>query len=192
MGLTPPTAPRLTTGSFETRESSRSPALLAAATFPRSLRSPPLPSAPPHPVPCRADSEDRSAPCADTLIRWGKGWGEGGYIRLPRESKPSCVEDTSPGSGNGCKGGPKDQKVCGAVRQHHIIGRCPDRQSVNTVCDHRVQVRDALRLVLPNRWLPRRPREPDSVSRTTDPPRRAPCSNSIVCDSRLSARDQAR
>ena len=50
------------------------------------------------------------------LVRnsWGEGWGEGGYIKLFREANPSCDEDPSPGSGNGCKGGPAKQRVCGA------------------------------------------------------------------------------
>jgi len=54
------------------------------------------------------------------LVRnsWGATWGEGGYIKLPRADPtvdPSiCGEDMNPDSGNGCKGGPKEQKVCGA------------------------------------------------------------------------------
>jgi len=50
------------------------------------------------------------------LVRnsWSAKWGDGGYIKLPRDSTPSCDEDTSPGSGNGCKTGAKEQQVCGA------------------------------------------------------------------------------
>lgn len=49
-------------------------------------------------------------------VRQGASWGEGGYIKLPRTASgpQTCDEDTSPGAGNGCKGGPKEQKVCGA------------------------------------------------------------------------------
>eukprot|EP01065_Artemidia_motanka_P024044 TRINITY_DN286_c0_g1_i1.p2 TRINITY_DN286_c0_g1~~TRINITY_DN286_c0_g1_i1.p2 ORF type:complete len:390 (+),score=158.88 TRINITY_DN286_c0_g1_i1:72-1172(+) len=51
------------------------------------------------------------------LVRnsWGAGWGESGYIRLHRfgAGKEPCGTDTSPQSGNGCKGGPKTIKVCG-------------------------------------------------------------------------------
>jgi|EP01047_Picozoa_sp_COSAG01_P049948 hypothetical protein len=38
---------------------------------------------------------------------------DGGYIKIARSSTPKCDEDLQPGNGNGCKGGPKDQKVCG-------------------------------------------------------------------------------
>ena len=50
------------------------------------------------------------------LVRnsWGASWGEGGYIKLPRSADAPCGEDMNPDSGNGCKGGPKEQKVCGA------------------------------------------------------------------------------
>ena len=51
------------------------------------------------------------------LVRnsWSANWGDGGYIKLPRDATPACGEDTSPGSGNGCKQGTgNEQKVCGA------------------------------------------------------------------------------
>lgn len=51
------------------------------------------------------------------LVRnsWSAKWGDGGYIKLPRDATPACGEDTSPGSGNGCKQGTgNEQKVCGA------------------------------------------------------------------------------
>jgi len=50
------------------------------------------------------------------LVRnsWGSGWGEGGYIRLKRESgAPRCGIDTNPQDGTGCDGGPPTVTVCG-------------------------------------------------------------------------------
>lgn len=41
--------------------------------------------------------------------------GGGGYIKLFRDQTPTCAENTSPGSGNGCATGTgKEQLVCGA------------------------------------------------------------------------------
>eukprot|EP00442_Polarella_glacialis_P035962 CAMPEP_0115123794 /NCGR_PEP_ID=MMETSP0227-20121206/47796_1 /TAXON_ID=89957 /ORGANISM="Polarella glacialis, Strain CCMP 1383" /LENGTH=395 /DNA_ID=CAMNT_0002526317 /DNA_START=35 /DNA_END=1222 /DNA_ORIENTATION=+ len=49
------------------------------------------------------------------LVRnsWDATWGEKGYIRLRRSSKPDCGEDTEPTQGTGCAGGPATQQVCG-------------------------------------------------------------------------------
>eukprot|EP01125_Pyxidicula_operculata_P003741 TRINITY_DN149_c0_g3_i1.p2 TRINITY_DN149_c0_g3~~TRINITY_DN149_c0_g3_i1.p2 ORF type:complete len:370 (-),score=85.08 TRINITY_DN149_c0_g3_i1:51-1160(-) len=49
------------------------------------------------------------------LVRnsWGPVYGEGGYIRLLRESTPSCGVDLNPSDGVGCNGGPKQVVVCG-------------------------------------------------------------------------------
>ena len=46
---------------------------------------------------------------------WSTGWGEEGYIRIARygEGKEPCLSDTSPGDGDGCKGGPTIITVCG-------------------------------------------------------------------------------
>jgi len=48
---------------------------------------------------------------------WGPAWGEEGYIRVLREDPnlvdSACGQDTTPGDGSGCKGGPKEVKVCG-------------------------------------------------------------------------------
>jgi len=53
------------------------------------------------------------------LVRnsWSAGWGEGGYIRVARyggtaKGEP-CLTDTTPGDGDGCKGGPSKIQVCG-------------------------------------------------------------------------------
>lgn len=50
------------------------------------------------------------------LVRnsWTPSWGEGGYIRLARSSTVQCADDTSPGDGTGCNGGPSVVSVCGA------------------------------------------------------------------------------
>lgn len=49
------------------------------------------------------------------LIRnsWDATWGEKGFIRLKRSSKPECGTDLHPSEGTGCSGGPATQHVCG-------------------------------------------------------------------------------
>ena len=51
------------------------------------------------------------------LVRnsWGKGWGEGGYIKIKRfgAGKEPCGTDTRPQDGTACKGGPSTMEVCG-------------------------------------------------------------------------------
>ena len=46
---------------------------------------------------------------------WGAHWGEEGYIRIRRygDGLEPCAEDKRPADGTGCKGGPKEVKVCG-------------------------------------------------------------------------------
>merc|ERR1711990_1420820 len=45
---------------------------------------------------------------------WGTSWGEGGYIRLRRQSTPQCAIDSSPLDGSGCvDGGVESVEVCG-------------------------------------------------------------------------------
>jgi cathepsin L len=45
---------------------------------------------------------------------WGSTWGEGGYIRLRRQSTPQCAIDSSPLDGSGCvDGGVESVEVCG-------------------------------------------------------------------------------
>ena len=44
---------------------------------------------------------------------WTPLWGENGFMRLLRSKNASCGVDLRPGDGDGCKGGPKQVKVCG-------------------------------------------------------------------------------
>eukprot|EP00413_Alexandrium_margalefii_P002792 CAMPEP_0204522300 /NCGR_PEP_ID=MMETSP0661-20131031/6246_1 /ASSEMBLY_ACC=CAM_ASM_000606 /TAXON_ID=109239 /ORGANISM="Alexandrium margalefi, Strain AMGDE01CS-322" /LENGTH=423 /DNA_ID=CAMNT_0051527955 /DNA_START=56 /DNA_END=1327 /DNA_ORIENTATION=+ len=46
---------------------------------------------------------------------WGSFWGEGGRIRILRraDDEKHCGVDRQPEVGTGCKGGPKEVKVCG-------------------------------------------------------------------------------
>lgn len=51
------------------------------------------------------------------LVRnsWASNWGEAGYIRLVRTAneQTNCGVDKTPADGDGCKGGPKTENVCG-------------------------------------------------------------------------------
>jgi len=51
------------------------------------------------------------------LVRnsWSASWGEQGYIRIKRygDGQEPCGVDKTPGDGDGCKGGPKTENVCG-------------------------------------------------------------------------------
>lgn len=51
------------------------------------------------------------------LVRnsWGTSWGEDGYIRIQRfgDGSEPCGVDKTPGDGDGCKGGPATEQVCG-------------------------------------------------------------------------------
>jgi len=52
------------------------------------------------------------------LVRnsWGKGWGEGGYIKLQRNEHPKCGVDTNPLNGDGCADdGIKEVTYCGCL-----------------------------------------------------------------------------
>jgi len=45
---------------------------------------------------------------------WGSNWGDGGYIKLKRETEAVCGTDSTPMMGTGCDGdGNSVQKVCG-------------------------------------------------------------------------------
>ena len=51
------------------------------------------------------------------LVRnsWGEHFGEGGYIRIKRQLKPTCGVDPEPSEGTGCSYDGFDlQKVCGS------------------------------------------------------------------------------
>jgi len=49
------------------------------------------------------------------LVRnsWSPNWGETGYLRIRRETKPRCAVDITPADGTGCDGGPSQVTVCG-------------------------------------------------------------------------------
>jgi len=49
------------------------------------------------------------------LVRnsWAPLWGENGYIRLRRTSVARCGTDITPDHGDGCRGGPATEYVCG-------------------------------------------------------------------------------
>eukprot|EP01087_Luapelamoeba_hula_P007912 TRINITY_DN194_c0_g1_i1.p1 TRINITY_DN194_c0_g1~~TRINITY_DN194_c0_g1_i1.p1 ORF type:complete len:371 (+),score=70.69 TRINITY_DN194_c0_g1_i1:42-1154(+) len=44
---------------------------------------------------------------------WTPAWGEDGFIRLKRDSKPHCGIDINPQDGTECKNGPPTVEVCG-------------------------------------------------------------------------------
>lgn len=50
---------------------------------------------------------------------WSAGWGESGYIRVASRRNSAagepCATDTTPGDGDGCKGGPPSIQVCGVT-----------------------------------------------------------------------------
>jgi len=49
------------------------------------------------------------------LVRnsWGTGYGENGYIRVKRESDPTCKTDITPLDGNSCAGYDAPVQTCG-------------------------------------------------------------------------------
>ena len=120
----------------------RPPSLYASRFLP--LVCVPRPSHPTVSSPCGTDVDhaivlegygtDSATGLDYYLVRnsWSASWGEQGYIRIARYGQTAkgepCAEDTTPGDGDGCKGGPgkiqvrvrfvdiRDRSTCDALR----------------------------------------------------------------------------
>jgi len=89
---------------------------------------------------------DNSAQLDYWIVRnsWSSGWGEDGYIRIQKHSDGGqqwCGEDTSPGDGTGCQGGPSEVTVCGSCGLWYdvcyAVGGAPvNSQKAKIIIDH--------------------------------------------------------